>query len=148
MPIRLLGAFFVLMITAIATLAWREPVPPAPTVIEQDVLATLSGWATAWAARDASTYLHYYSPDFEIPDTLTRPQWEETRRQKLKNASHVRIEAVDVVLEVGSPVAVVVTFQQRYHSDQLTEISNKMLVFIRENEHSNAWKIAAERTSY
>ena len=102
----------------------------------------------AWASRNSTQYLAYYSTDFELPESLYRHKWEQQRRQKIKDAGHIRLEAVDVVLEVGSPVAAVATFQQHYQSEQINEVSNKMLVFIRENETATTWKIAAERTSY
>lgn len=145
---RLLGAFVVLMITAMLAVFSRPPEPAAPTSTEKEVLATLTGWMDAWASRNSTQYLAYYSTDFELPESLSRRQWEQQRRQKIKDAGHIRLEAVDVVLEVGSPVAVVATFQQHYQSEQINEVSNKMLVFIRENETATTWKIAAERTSY
>ena len=145
---RLLGAFVVLMLTAMLAVFSRPPEPAAPTSTEKEVLATLTGWMNAWASQNSTQYLAYYSTDFELPESLSRHQWEQQRRQKIKDAGHIRLEAVDVVLEVGSPVAVVATFQQRYQSEQITEVSNKMLVFIRENETATTWKIAAERTSY
>ena len=145
---RLLGAFVVLMLTAMLAVFSRPPEPTAPTSTEKEVLATLTGWMDAWASRNSTQYLAYYSTDFELPESLSRRQWEQQRRQKIKDAGHIRLEAVDVVLEVGSPVAVVATFQQHYQSEQINEVSNKMLVFIRENETATTWKIAAERTSY
>ena len=145
---RLLASFIILMLTAVFAVFSHAPTPATPTSTEKEVLATLDGWLNAWASQNSAQYLTYYSPDFELPDSLSRRQWEQQRRQKIKEAGHIRLEAIDVVLEVGSPVAVVATFQQHYQSEQITEVSNKMLVFIRENEKDAPWKIAAERTSY
>ena len=145
---RLLASFMVLILTATLAIFSRPPEPAPPTSTEKEVLAALTGWINAWASQNSTQYLTYYSNDFEPPESLSRRQWEQQRRQKIKDAGHIRLEAIDVVLEVGSPVAVVATFQQHYQSEQITEVSNKMLVFIRENETASAWKIAAERTSY
>lgn len=116
--------------------------------IKRQVFDALHTWVNAWAAQDVDKYLSMYSPDFEAFGGKTRVEWEKQRRQRIANKKQIRIDAVDVVLEVGSPVAVVATFQQHYRADVLHEISNKMLVFIRDSEQSSQWRIVDERTSY
>lgn len=116
--------------------------------IKRQVFDALHTWVNAWAAQDVEKYLSMYSPDFEAFGGKTRSEWETQRRQRILNKKQIRIDAVDVVLEVGSPVAVVATFQQHYRADVLHEISNKMLVFIRDSEQSSQWRIVDERTSY
>ncbi len=116
--------------------------------IKRQVFDALHAWVNAWADQDVDKYLSMYSPDFQVFGGKTRPEWEKQRRLRITNKKQIRIDAVDVVLEVGSPVAVVATFQQHYRSDVLHEISNKMLVFIRDSEQSSQWRIVDERTSY
>lgn len=116
--------------------------------VKRQVFDALNGWVAAWAAQDVDKYLGAYSPDFVPGNGRTRAEWEQQRRVRISNKNQIRIEAVDVVLEVGSSTAVVATFQQHYRADVLNEISNKMLVFIRDSETSNDWKIVDERTGY
>lgn len=116
--------------------------------VKRQVFDALNQWVGSWAAQDVDTYLGMYSPDFVPSNGRTRAEWEQQRRVRISNKNQIRIEAVDVVLEVGSSTAVVATFQQHYRADVLNEISNKMLVFIRDSETSTAWKIVDERTGY
>lgn len=116
--------------------------------VKRQVFDALNTWITAWAKQDVDKYLSMYSPDFAPGNGQSRQDWEKQRKARIANKSQIRIDAVDVVLEVGSSVAVVATFQQHYRADVLNEISNKMLVFIRDSEKSNQWRIVDERTSY
>lgn len=116
--------------------------------IKRQVFDALNVWITAWAKQDVDKYLSMYSQDFEPGNRKSRAEWEKQRRLRITNKAQIRIDAVDVVLEVGSSTAVVATFQQHYRADVLNEISNKMLVFIRDSEKSNQWRIVDERTSY
>ena len=121
---------------------------PANEQIRRDVFESLKGWATAWASKDTDAYFAMYSNDFTPPNAKTRSEWEARRKIRIMNKDNIRIQALDLVMEVGSPFAVVVTFQQIYRSNVLHEVSNKMLVFIRDSETSTDWKIVDERTSY
>lgn len=116
--------------------------------LKRQVFDAISVWLEAWARKDVAAYLAAYSPDFSPGNEKTRIEWERLRKIRILNKNKIRIEAVDVVLEVGSPFAVVATFEQRYRADELSEISNKMLVFIRDSETDTNWKIVDERTSY
>lgn len=116
--------------------------------VKRQVFDALNTWVTAWAKQDVDKYLAMYSPDFEPGNNKSRAEWEKQRRVRISNKTQIRIDAVDVVLEVGSATAVVATFQQHYRADVLNEISNKMLVFIRDSEKSSQWQIVDERTSY
>lgn len=116
--------------------------------VKRQVFDALNTWLMAWAKQDIDKYLSMYSPDFEPGDNKTRAEWESQRRARISKKIQIRIDAVDVLLEVGSSTAVVATFQQHYRADGLKEISNKMLVFIRDSEKSSLWRIVDERTSY
>ena len=116
--------------------------------VKRQVFDALNTWVMAWAKQDIDKYLSMYSPDFEPGNNKTRAEWESQRRARISKKIQIRIEVVDVLLEVGSSTAVVATFQQQYRADGLNEISNKMLVFIRDSEKSSQWRIVDERTSY
>lgn len=116
--------------------------------VKRQVFDALNTWVMAWAKQDIDKYLSMYSPDFEPGRNMTRAEWENQRRSRISKKTQIRIDAVDVLLEVGSSTAVVATFQQHYRADGLKEISNKMLVFIRDSEKSSLWRIVDERTSY
>ena len=130
-----------------ATVSEREN-NPFNEEIKRQVFDALNVWINAWAKQDVDKYLAMYSPDFEPTNRKSRVEWEKQRRVRIMNRAQIRIDAVDVVLEVGSSTAVVATFQQHYRADVLNEISNKMLVFIRDSEKSEQWRIVDERTSY
>ena len=115
--------------------------------VKKEINQLIQQWITAWSSKNVEGYLSMYSADFKPPKDKTREQWEKQRRARIMNKENIRIDVLDVVVEVGSPVAAVATFQQNYKSTVLHEVSNKMLVFIRDNENS-PWKIVDERTSY
>ena len=121
---------------------------PFNDLVKRQVFDALQAWAAAWAKQDVDAYLAMYSADFKPGSAKSRSDWAKQRRGRIMGPSNIRIEAIDVVLEVGSSTAVVATFQQHYRADLLNEVSNKMLVFIRTSEASEQWRIVDERTSY
>lgn len=130
-----------------ATISEREN-NPFNEDVKRQVFDALNTWVMAWATQDVDKYFSMYSPDFQPGNNKNRADWERQRRLRISKNTKIHIDAVDVLLEVGSSTAVVATFQQHYRADGFKEISNKMLVFIRDSEKSSQWRIVDERTSY
>jgi tetratricopeptide (TPR) repeat protein len=118
-----------------------KPAAP-PTKADTDaVLAAVNGWAKAWSSKDASGYLAYYAPNFQVPGGEARANWEATRRDRI-----VKPKLIEVT--VGSPRVsfdngrAVVRFRQGYKSDALNTSGAKTLTLVKNNDR---WQIVQER---
>jgi len=119
-----------------------KPMPSATKADTDAVLAAVNGWAKAWSNKDASAYLAYYAPDFQVPGGEARANWEATRRDRI-----VRPKLIEV--SVGSPKVsfdangrAVVKFRQGYKSDALNTSGAKTLTLVK---NSDRWQIVQER---
>lgn len=105
-----------------------------------EVLATVDQWAKAWSARDAKTYLGFYSPDFKTADGSSRKKWEAQRRARIagKKAIEVKVEAPQVTVDGNTAT---VKFRQVYIADRVKASDDKMLQLIKQGD---AWQITKE----
>ncbi|MGV3742297.1 MAG: TolC family outer membrane protein [Burkholderiaceae bacterium] len=108
---------------------------------EKQVLEVLQGWAAAWSARDARTYLSYYSKDFETPPGQSRRAWEAQRKRMLSARQRIDVKVETPAVRIDGNTATV-SFRQAYASDSHQETGDKTLVLSRQD---GAWKIIEER---
>ena len=134
----------------------KAPSAPAPAKTEpkseaaaaalprggEEVLKAVQAWANAWSQKDAAGYLSYYASDFKTPKGQARADWEKARKERIAAPKRiqVRIEAPKVTMK-GEDGAVV-SFRQRYRSDNLQSDSSKTLVLVRAE---GKWRIQQER---
>jgi tetratricopeptide (TPR) repeat protein len=131
----------------------RAPVPPkaepakreAPAATPaggEEVLKTVQAWANAWSKKDVDSYLAFYASDFKTPKGEARAEWEKARKERISAPKriHVTIEAPKITLK-GEDSAVV-SFRQRYRSDNLQSNNSKTLVLVRAE---GKWRIQQER---
>ncbi|HZR67692.1 MAG TPA: tetratricopeptide repeat protein [Burkholderiales bacterium] len=107
-----------------------------------EVLKTVQAWASAWSKKDVDGYLAFYASDFKPPKGEARAQWEKSRKERISAPKRIQvtIEAPRVTLK-GDDNAVV-SFRQKYRSDNLQSNNSKTLVLVRAE---GKWKIQQER---
>lgn len=115
------------------------PQPQAPLPEWQqhldEVHPTVEAWAAAWSDQDVDAYLAHYSPDFRVPDEMTREAWEAQRRQRLTAPARITV-TLDNLKTNGFKKAwlageqhqlVRVRFRQTYQSDTFADEVDKEL---------------------
>lgn len=127
-----------------------EPSPPAAIVVDEmsdrvknELVDTVTSWASAWEKRDVSGYLGFYGRDFEVPGNQARSNWEALRRSRLTRPSSIDIDIRFDKFEIVEPDHAEVTFLQTYKSDVYSDVTNKVLKLRKEGE---GWKILQERS--
>ncbi|MDX9707457.1 MAG: L,D-transpeptidase family protein [Azospira sp.] len=102
----------------------------------------IDDWRADWESRDTDRYLRHYSPKFKAG----KQGFEEFARQKRQvNAGKewikVKTENLSMFRDPGKDELVVVTFEQDYRSNNLSNQMKKRQYWIRED---GAWKIIYE----
>jgi len=118
--------------------------PPAPGTSKEDkaITESVKSWAAAWSAKDADQYLSFYGKDFKTPKGESTSEWEKSRRDRLTNATSIRVEVQDISVNMLDSDTASVTFKQKYHSGQIKSSHHKVLVLKRE---AGRWVIVEER---
>jgi len=118
--------------------------PPAPGTSKEDkaITESVKSWAAAWSAKDADQYLSFYGKDFKTPKGESTSEWEKSRRDRLTNATSIRVEVQDISVNMLDSDTASVTFKQKYHSGQIKSSHHKVLVLKRE---AGRWVIIEER---
>lgn len=100
------------------------------------------GWRKDWESRDPERYAGNYSHDFKA-DGLDFTGWTEQKRKvnAAKSWIAVNTEKVTMFRYPGKDDMAVVTFQQDYKSNNLSNVMQKRQYWMKENGH---WKIIYE----
>ncbi|MBP6097592.1 MAG: L,D-transpeptidase family protein [Methyloversatilis sp.] len=102
----------------------------------------LEQWRVDWESRDSDRYLSHYSPQFSASGTDFQ---EFARHKRAVNASKkwvkVGIRNLSTYRNPGRDHLVVVTFEQDYRSDTLSNIMRKQQYWQKEDGH---WRIVFE----
>ncbi len=96
-------------------------------------------WLKAWESGDVTTYLSFYSRNFNVPE-LSHQEWVEQRRFALSRNSAVSIQVSDIQMEQND-ATVAMSFVQNFKSDRISDLGRKELIW--KNEGSG-WKIIRE----
>lgn len=110
-----------------------------PAAAQGDIELAITRWASAWSARDADSYINFYTRSYAAPG-LSRDAWEAQRRERITAPKSIRVEISNLKISQAGERATA-TFRQSYRSDKLTSIDNKTLEFVREG---GEWRIASE----
>ena len=99
-------------------------------------------WRADWQSRDIDRFLKHYSSSFKTKDQDFR-QFAQQKRQVngSKDWIKVRLSNVSMFRDPGKDELVVVTFEQDYQSNNLSNQMKKRQYWIREN---GSWKIIFE----
>ncbi|RZI43633.1 DUF4440 domain-containing protein [Herbaspirillum sp. HC18] len=117
-----------------------QKVVPSGDTGQAEVLKVVGDWAQAWSAQDVSTYLAFYSNDFQPADKRSRDAWAKEREARIKGKARIMVKAESPEVVVNGDRATV-KFRQVYQSDRLKDATSKTLVFAKEG---GQWKIRQE----
>jgi murein L,D-transpeptidase YafK len=104
--------------------------------------AALEQWRLDWQSRDADRYLTHYSQRF-ASGTQNRVQWGEHKRKVAAGKSWIKVNLgrVAMLRYPHERDVVVVTFDQDYRSDGLSNVMKKRQYWVKEGDR---WKILYE----
>lgn len=103
----------------------------------------VQGWAAAWSAKDVEKYLGFYAPEFAPEGGTSRQAWEAQRRARISKPKEIRVAVSELRVEPVNGERVLVTFQQEYSSDVLSNRSTKVLEL---TQVGGQWRIRREFT--
>lgn len=114
--------------------AWRSESEEFSLVLEQ--------WRRDWESRDVDRYLGHYARTFRV-DGFDYAAWGAHKRRVTSARKWIKLDlsSVSVLRSPGTPPAMVVTFDQGYRSDAVSQRSRKRQYWVRED---GRWKIAYE----
>ena len=126
------------------------PAAPAPAPAAQapagnetaDVEAAVAAWAKAWSARNMSSYLGAYAPNFTPGDGQSRKSWESERKSRIVPRSRIEVGVNDLSVSINGDRATA-KFRQDYSSDTLNVTSRKTLDMVKSG---GRWLIVREAT--
>jgi tetratricopeptide (TPR) repeat protein len=108
---------------------------------EGQITAAINTWAKAWADKNVAGYLAAYAADFETPDGLSRPAWEQQRKERIERPKSISVDVKFNKITVNGNEAVA-NIRQSYKSDTLKTNSNKTLKLVKSGDK---WLIRQER---
>ena len=108
----------------------------------QSLLGMIDEWTKDWESRDVEHYARHYASRFEA-DGQNRQQWIEQKRKVTASKDWIKIETKNISMfrNPGKEDYVVVTFDQIYQSNNLSNQMKKCQYWIKEDGH---WKIIYE----
>jgi murein L,D-transpeptidase YafK len=108
----------------------------------EELQKSIESWRADWESRDTDRYLEHYSRNFKTQAQNFQSFAEQKRRVNLgKTWIKVKLEKLSVFRNPGADELVVVTFNQSYASNNLTNSMQKRQYWLREN---GQWKIVYE----
>ena len=118
-------------------------IAPLPTNASSDaarVDEAVRGWAQSWDKGDVTTYLGHYAESFVPAGGLTKAQWEQQRRTRLRTSAlrHVMLRNLQIAIESDIAQA---QFTQHYLDMDLMSTARKRLTLVKQD---GAWKIREE----
>jgi murein L,D-transpeptidase YafK len=123
-----------------AAVEWREG---ERWQAERDAfMSAFQKWRADWESRDIERYFAHYSPRFRS-ETRALEAWKAQKRKVNTAKSWIRVGTNDVSLFAypGEQPMMVVTFEQDYRSNNLSNKTQKRQYWVREG---NAWRIVHE----
>ena len=104
--------------------------------------AAFQKWRADWESRDIERYFSHYSRDFRS-ETRSFDAWKAQKRKVNTGKSWIRVGTNDVSMFAfaGERPMMVVTFEQDYRSNNLSNKTHKRQYWVREG---NAWRIVHE----
>ena len=108
----------------------------------QSLQSAIEQWRRDWEARDTDAYLRHYAGNFE-GDGMNLRQWSERKRQVNAGKAWIKLVLgnVSMLRYPGKEEMVVVTFDQDYKSNNLSNLMKKRMYWVKEN---GKWKIVDE----
>ncbi len=108
------------------------------------LLGMIDAWRQDWESRDIDKYASHYSRSF-ASEGQNFTQWIAQKRKVNAGKQWIKVGARDISMfrNPGKEEYVVVTFEQNYQSNNLSNIIKKRQYWVKEDGH---WKIIFEGT--
>ena len=119
---------------------WQES--PRWQAERDSFMAAFQKWRADWESRDIDRYFAHYSPRFRS-ETRGIDSWKAQKRKVNGGKQWIRVGTNDVSLFAypGEQPMMMVTFEQDYRSNNLSNKTHKRQYWVREG---NAWRIVHE----
>jgi tetratricopeptide (TPR) repeat protein len=104
------------------------------------ILRAIDNWKAAWENKDMEGYLSSYDSNFQYPNNMSKPDWEQYRTSRIISKKTINISLSNIELKFGKN-KITATFIQNYKSGALNQTSNKTLVLI---GNEGDWLILSE----
>jgi tetratricopeptide (TPR) repeat protein len=111
------------------------------TVINDPVETVIQAWAAAWSAQAVDIYLSFYHDQFRDANGMSRKNWEQSRRIRVKRPEWIKVTISDYKVERSDSKQAVVTFKQHYESNGYADVGTKRMVLLYTN---SGWQIFQE----
>ncbi len=107
-----------------------------------ELMNTIEKWRKDWTSLNTDAYLSHYAADFATSDTK-RPAFAQQKRLVNSGKSWVKVELsnVSIFTYPNQQNLVVVNFEQKYSSNNLSNEMNKRQYWMKRN---NKWQIVYE----
>lgn len=106
-------------------------------------IAALKRWAARWSAQDVAGYLGSYDRSFKPQDGLSRAQWREQRKRRLRKPGSIKVDLSGYEVASSADGELTVKAIQHYRSDTYNDSSRKGFVLV---QREDGWKIRQEFT--
>ena len=116
-----------------------------PAALEADrasLVAAVETWRSDWESRNTDAYFRHYSPDFRT-GSMDRASWTAYKRRVNSGKTYIRVGVDDIGIYAypGEPELFLVTFDQRYESNNFRGRKWKHQYWRRE---AGDWRIVHE----
>ena len=108
--------------------------------LAENITNSIEDWKNAWENKDMESYLSSYASSFKYPNNMKKAAWENYRKNRIIPKKSINISISDINLKF-SKEKITANFTQTYKSGNLNQISNKTLVFLKEDAQ---WLILEE----
>lgn len=115
----------------------------APANSQEAINLAVNKWAQAWSDKNLDAYFSSYGASFKPAKGLSRKDWEEQRRDRIKKPSKISVELSNIRIESDDSSAKV-KFKQLYRADSKPIRTSKTLLMKRDGEN---WYIVEEIAS-
>lgn len=105
--------------------------PVVPAGPEGAVTQQVQAWAAAWSRKDYDAYAGFYAPSFMPEGGLTREDWAQLRQGRISKPRTIAVDIADLKVRVDGQKAAIAEFRQSYTSDAYSDVTNKVLEFVR-----------------
>ena len=105
------------------------------------IISTVNDWSSAWSAQDPDAYLAYYADNFNPPKKLSKQEWKQQRRDRLRRPSFIKVSVKSPKVKLLSEHTARLTFNQDYKSNRFHSVVLKALLLKKIN---GSWKILKE----
>jgi len=119
--------------------------PEVTAAVTRELEQAMENWRRDWESRDMERYLRHYSKTF-VSNRQDHTQWAAQKRQVNAGKTWIKVELdqVSMFLYPGNNNMAVVTFEQNYGSNNLSQRMQKRQYWLKE---SGGWRIIYEGTA-